>query len=205
MQTPMCLSVSLLIITLLPVAAIAQPIQKQIVNGKERSVENLRRKPTPFKVKKIKTKKGDLLLGQKRVDADDWFNGLSVVLENISGKTVVYIGAGFLFPRQNGEAGKPHPLYKSLSYGHHPSAPREAILNTQPLALKPGESFTVTLSSVDYDEVTIVLNRLEYVKSIKLIKFNLEEVYFSDGTGWAAGTWLDHYRKDRNSPIPDNN
>lgn len=203
MQVPMILSTILFLITLLPASGIAQPVQGQITNSKERTVENLRRKPTPFKVKKIKTKKGEFLLGQKRIDADDWFNGLSVVLENISGKTVIYIGAGFLFPRQRGEVGKAPPLYKSLSYGHHPSAPGGAVLTIQPLALKPGESFTVTLSAVDYDEVTAMLNQLEYAQSVKLIKFNLEEVYFSDGTGWAAGTWLDHYRKDRNSPIPE--
>ena len=201
MQPHIRLRIILFSIMLLATPSIAQQPQGQIVNGKERIVEQLRRKPTPFKVKNIKTKKGEFLLGQKLVDTDDWFNGLSVVLENISGKTVIYIGAGFLFPRQSGEVGKAPPLYKSLSYGHHPSAPGGAIPSTQPLALKPGERFTITLSAVDYDEVTTRLKRLEYAQSINLIKFNLAEVYFSDGTGWAAGTWLDHYREDRNSNI----
>jgi hypothetical protein len=201
MQTRTRLSTILLLMMLLPAYAIAQQTQGQIVNGKERSVENLRRKPTPFKVKNIKTKKGEFLLGQKLVDADDWFNGLSVVLENISGKTVIYIGAGFLFPGQGGEDGKSLPLYKSLSYGHHPSAPGEAVANTQPLALKPGERFTVTLSGIDYEEVITNLKQLKYSQSIKSIKFNLMEVYFSDGTGWEGGTWLDHYPSERNSTI----
>lgn len=201
MQTRTRFSTILLLMMLLPASGIAQQTQGQIVNGKERIVENLRRRPTPFKVKNIKTKKGEFLLGQKLVDEDDWFNGLSVVLENVSGKTVIYIGAGFLFPRQKGEVGKAPPLYKSLLYGHHPSAPGEAVANTQPLALKPGESFTVTLSASDYGEVTTMLKRLEYTQSIKLIKFNLMEVYFSDGTGWEGGTWLDHYPRERSSTI----
>jgi len=188
-------------ITLLPISGTAQPIEGRITNSKERIVEKLRRKPTPLKIKNIKTKKGEFLLGQKLIDKDDWFNGLSVVLENVSGKTIIYIGAGFLFPGQSGEGGKPLPLYKSLSYGHHPGAPGEAVLNTQPLALEPGERFTVTLSDVDYDEVMTNLKRLKYPQSIKAIKFNLMEIYFSDGTGWAGGTWLDRYREDRNSNI----
>jgi hypothetical protein len=184
-------------LTLLPTSGVAQQTQGQITNSKERIVEQVWRKPTPFKIKHIKTKKGEVLLGQKIIDEDDWFNGLSVVLENVSGKTITYIGAGFLFPGQNGEGEKSPPLYKSLSYGHHPGAPGEAVLNIQPLALKPGERFTVTLSDVDYDEVTTNLKRLKYSQSIKALKFHLMEVYFSDGTGWAGGTWLDHYREDR--------
>jgi hypothetical protein len=180
---------------------IAEQVQGQSTNSKERVVEKVWRRPTPFKVKNIKTKKGEFLLGQKLIDEDDWFNGLSVVLENISNKTVIYIGAGFLFPGQNRETGKSLPLYKSLSYGHHPSAPGQALTNSQPLALKPGESFTITLSNVDYEEIKTNLKRLEYSQSVKSIKFYLMEVYFSDGTGWAGGSRLDRYPEEGRSNI----
>lgn len=203
MQAPLRLGIVLLSITLLPTPRIAQQPQGQITNSKERIVEKVWRRPTPFKIKNIKTKKGEFLLGQKLIDEDDWFNGISVVLENVSGKTIIYIGAGFLFPGQSGEGGESPPLYKSLSYGHHPGAPGEAVLKRQPLALASGERFTVTLSEVDYDEVIANLKQLKYSQSIKAIKFNLMEVYFSDGTGWAGGTWLDRYREDRNSTIQE--
>jgi hypothetical protein len=180
---------------------IAQQVKGQSKNGKERVVEKVWRRPTPFKVKNIKTKKGEFLLGQKLIDEDDWFNGLSVVVENISNKTVIYIGAGFLFPGQNRETGKSLPLYKSLSYGHHPGAPGQALTNSQPIALKPGESFTVTLTNADYEEIKTNLKRLEYSQSVKSIKFYLMEVYFSDGTGWAGGSWLDRYPQERRSNI----
>ena len=176
--------------TLLTISGIAQQAQGQITKGEERTVEKLSRKPAPLRVKAIKTKRAEFLLGQKVVDGDDWFQGLSIVLENSSGKTIIYIGAGFLFPRRSVEVGKAPPLYKSLSYGLHPNAPDEAAQSLQPLALKPGERITVALSDSDYYEVTTNLRRLEYAQSIKAIKFNLQEVYFDDGTGWAAGTWL---------------
>ena len=207
-----CLTIALISVFLKKVVVVALPlvlaffgsaqqINGQIANGKERVVENLRRRPTPFKVKNIKTKKGEFLLGQKLVDGDDWFNGLSVVLENVSGKTVIYVGAGFLFPTQRGEVGKYPPLYKSLMYGHHPNAPEEATLNIKPLELKSGETFVITLSNADYDEVTANLKRLEYPQTIRAIKFNLMEVYFSDGTAWPGGTRSDRFSQDRNSNI----
>jgi hypothetical protein len=162
---------------------------------KERSVEKLWRKAAPLKIGTIKTKKGEVLLGEKFTDNDDWFKGLTVVIENISGKTITYIGAGFLFPRQFGDGGKAPPLYKSLDYGLHPDAPVEAAQNNQPLALKPGEKIAVTLSDVDYFEVKNNLIQLEYAFSIKTIKFNLQEVYFDDGTSWVAGTWFPRNRE----------
>lgn len=187
--------ISIFLITLLSVPGIAQQTQGQTVNAEERVVEKLSRKPAPLKIKVVKTKKGEFTSGQKFIDGEDWFRGLSVVLQNISGKTITYIRAGFLFPRRSGEVGKDPPLYKSLSYGHHPDAPDEAVLNIPPLALKPGERIVITLSDSDYSEVTTNLKRLEYTHTIKAIKFNLEEIYFDDGTGWAAGTW---FRRDPN-------
>jgi hypothetical protein len=178
---------------------IAQQLKGQHANSKERVVEKVWRRPTPFKIHNIKTRMGEFLIGQKFVAEDDWFDGLTVVLQNVSGKTVIYIGAGFLFPGQSKDTGKSLPLYKSLTYGHHPTAPGQELTNAQPIALKPGERFTLTLTKVDYEEIKTNLKRLEYPQNIKSIKFNLMEVYFDDGTGWAGGTWLDRYPEERRS------
>ena len=171
---------------------------------KERSVEKSWRKSAPLKIGAIKTKKGEILLGKKFVDSDDeWFQGLSVVLENISGKTITYIGAGFLFPREVGDVGKAPPLYKSLFYGLHPDAPEPSTINRQPLVLKPGEKIAVTLFDPDYFEVKDDLAKLEYIHSIKTIKFHLEEVYFDDGTSWVVGTWFRPNENKTRRPIQE--
>lgn len=93
-----------LVITLtLPLKAAAQEA--------ERVVEKTSRRPTPLKIRVVKTKKGEVMLGKKFVDSDeDWFKGLSIVLENVSDKTVTYVGVGLLFPRQPGDEGKPPPV-----------------------------------------------------------------------------------------------
>ena len=179
------------LIVFLSISGIAQQTPEQTTTGEERTVEKLSRKLAPLSIKVIRTKKREVLLGRKFVDNDeDWFRGLSVVLENTSGKTITYIGVGFLFPREDSGVGKAPPLYESLSYGHHPDAPSGAILNIQPLVLKNGEKITVTLTDSKYSGVKNSLIELEYPQSIKAIKFNLQEVYFDDGSGWSAGTWL---------------
>jgi hypothetical protein len=158
---------------------------------KRRSVEKLWSKLAPLKVVTVKTKKGRVSLGEKFVDNDDeWFKGLSVVLENISGKTITYVGAGLLFPRQQGNAGKAPPLYKSLNYGLPPDAPEAVALSAQPLELKHGQKITVNLADPEFFEIKNDLIELEYAPSIEAIKFNLGEVYFADGTSWVAGRWF---------------
>jgi len=157
----------------------------------ERVVEKTSRRPTPLKVKLVKTKKGEVALGKKFFDDDeDWFKGLSIVLENVSGKTVTYVGIGFLFPREDRDVEEAAPLYRDLHYGVHPEAPGSVAARTQPLLLRPGEKLTVTLLDPDYLEVREALSRLEYPHSIKAIKIHLEELHFADGSSWVVGTWF---------------
>lgn len=182
---------------------IAQQTQAQIIRKEEKVVEKMSRKLAPLEVKFIKTKKGKFLLGQKFTDEEDWFQELSVVLENTSNKTITYVEAGFLFPREDSEVGKAPPLYKTLFYGRHPSAPAGTNLSIQPLTLKPSEKIAVTLSDFDFSEVKGSLKRLDYSLSIKTIKFNLSEIYFEDGTGWIAGTWFNRVPEHSNSDIKE--
>jgi hypothetical protein len=166
--------------------------------GQDRIVEKLSRKPAPVKLKFVKTKRGKFEIGQKFLGDDDWFNGLTVTAENTSGKTIIYMGVGFLFPKPADEGiEKEPPFYKSLIYGRHPSAPSEAALSNQPLAIQQGEAINITLSGNDFNAIKALLRELNYPASIKVIKFNIEEIYFDDGTGWIAGTW---FRRDPDDP-----
>ncbi len=185
----LCLMI-IILAALSTASGIAQQTPEQADKHEERVVERLWRKPAPLEVAVIKTNRGDFLLGQKFAGDDSWFQEVSVVLENTSKKRIIYIGAGFLFPRPKSEAGKPPPFYQSVSYGHHPSAPLESNLKIQPLKLEPGKRISVNFSdSNSLSQIKAALRQLQYASSIKLIKFNLEEIYFDDGTAWVAGTW----------------
>lgn len=166
------------------------PLKSALLQEEERVVEKLSRKRAPLKIGTIKRKRGEALLGKTFTDREDWFQGLSLVLKNISGKNIVYIRGGFLFPRQTVMEKQAPPLYSSFHYGLPPFAPEETSPNAQRLVLKPGETITINLSDLDYNEITANLRRLEYTHSIKVIKFNLDEIFFDDGTSWAAGKYF---------------
>jgi hypothetical protein len=156
----------------------------------ERVVEKLSRTPGPLRIGAVKRKRGEVVLGKKFTDREDWFQRLSFVMENTSGKTIVYIRGGLLFPRQAEMNKQDPPFYHSFSYGFPPVVPQGAGAHEQPIALKPGETITFTLPDSAFDEINTHLRRLEYTHSIKAIKLNLEEIFFDDGTSWAAGTYF---------------
>jgi len=153
----------------------------------------------PVEVKVVKTKKGTMEIGRKFPDGDNWFNGLTVNVKNTSGKTIIYLGGGFLFPRPKDEVVKQSapPRYQRFMYGRHPLAPEGPAQTTQPISIKPGETFSVTISESDYISINKRLNELGYTSSIKEINFNIEEIYFADGTAWRAGSW---YQRDPANP-----
>src|SRR2546421_1064138 len=95
----------------------------------DRVITKLRRIPLPVNIKVVKTKKGDVAIGEKFPSEDDWFKQLTISVENTSGKTIIYIGGGFLFPNtENQEGGQAAPpLYHRFMYGHHPLAPVDAL------------------------------------------------------------------------------
>jgi hypothetical protein len=185
------------------------PVIVTAAQEQDRVVSKMWRKPAPLKLKVIKTRKGEVKPNQKILDGDDWFKGLSFVLENVSGKTVTYVGVGFLFPRDAEVFGKTPPLYHRLSYGQHPKAPAAALLNVSPLALRPGESITLTLSDSDYSEITNNWRKLESGRSINDIRLHLYEIYFDDGAGWVVGTWYqnssDIKERQPDSEVPGSN
>lgn len=169
------------------------------VQEQDRVVNRLRRIPLPVNIKAVKTKKGDVGLGQKFPGDDDWFRQLSISVQNTSGKTIVYIGGGFLFPNQELQPGEqaPPPLYHRFMYGHHPLAPEGAQPPDAAVGIKPGGAFNLTLPGDEFLSVKQKLRGLGYPAGIKEISVNIEEIYFDDGTAWSGGSW---YQRDPDSP-----
>jgi len=156
----------------------------------------LSRNQAPLKIGTMKRKRGEIVLGKKFTDREDWFQGLSVVMENVSGKTIVYVRGGFLFPRRVVMKDQAPPLYHSCRFGLPPFIP-EGADPAQQFILKPGETITFTLTDSEYSKITANLIRLEYAHSINVLKFNLEEIFFDDGTSWAAGKYFTRDREER--------
>lgn len=188
----------------LPPSGIAQQPSEQSNQDEERVIEKLWRKPAPLEVMQIKTGSGNFALGQKFKGDDTWYQSISIVLENTSKKRIVYVGAGFLFLRPRGEEEKGPPFYQQVFYGRHPHAPIEGNLRVQPLSLEPDERITISLADSDSSgKIKATLRQLKYAQSIKLIKLNLEEIYFDDGSAWVAGTWFRSVPEHKDDPPPE--
>jgi hypothetical protein len=179
--------------------ASTRPGNSQSADKRDRIVTKLRRGPMPVEIKSIKTKRGTVELGKNFPEEDDWFDGLTVSIKNTSGKTIIYLGGGFLFPRPEDEPSQQSapPRYHRFMYGRHPLLPDDALQTIEPINVKPGEIFNVTISGEDYRSVKQRLRELGYSASVKEINFNVEEIYFDDGTGWSVGSW---YERDPNNP-----
>lgn len=199
------ISAALFLSSLFPFSGIAQQPPEQSNQDEERVVEKMWRKPGPLEVMQIKTASGNFALGQKFAGDDTWFQTISAVLENTYNKKIVYIGAGFLFPRPQGEAEKGPPFYQQVSYGRHPQASIEGNLRIPPLSLKPDERITISMadSSISSGKINAALRQLKYTQSIKLIKLNLEEIYFDDGSAWVAGTWFRSVPEHKDDSPPE--
>jgi hypothetical protein len=151
----------------------------------------------PVEIKSVKTKRGTVELGKNFPEEDDWFDGLTVSIKNTSGKTIIYLGGGFLFPRPEDEPSQQAapPRYQRFMYGRHPLLSDDALQTIEPINVKPGEIFSVTISGEEYGAIRQRLKELGYSASVKEINFNVEEIYFDDGTGWSVGSW---YERDPN-------
>lgn len=163
----------------------------------DRVVTKFRRIPLPVNIKAIKTKRGGVRAGEKFKGEDDWFKRLTVSVENTSGKTIIYVGGGFLFPNAENQGTDPAPLYHRFMYGCHPLAPEGATTSAAAVSVRPGETLEITLPEGDFSSLRHKLDTLGYPASIKEIKINIEEVYFDDGTAWRAGSL---YRRDPDNP-----
>lgn len=192
-------SVPLLTGVLVLVSIGAWPSVSGITQSQDRTVTKFRngKLPMPLEIKAVKTKRGKGKIGEAISDDDDWFDGLTVTLENTSGKTIIYIRGGFLFfkPQERGVA-EP-PWYDTFNYGRHPGVPGTVHLTALPLSVKTGETLDITLSNSDYVSIKQRLEQFGHPASVKDIKFNVEEIYYDDGTAWIVG---DNYERDPNNP-----
>jgi hypothetical protein len=186
-----CVLILLITNASVPVSGLTQPQERTVTkfrNGKLLM---------PLEIRRIKTKKRDAKMGEPISDDDDWFDGLTLSIENTSGKTITYLGGGFLFHRpKEGRVVKPS-RYEQFMYGLHPEAPDIVRQTTLPLNLKPGEIFDITLPGSNYASIKQRLKELGYPDSIKEIKFNVEEIYYDDGTAWIVGS---NYERDPENP-----
>ena len=184
----------IVIVALLGAASIIGLTQQD----KGRSIDRQAFSNEPVKISVVKAKKGEIKLGEKFSDDDDWFKGLKVVVENVSGKPVTYVRVGVIFHRpQSQEAAPGYPYGEALTYGVDPFSPEGSDTSNQAKAIAAGKSIELALPDEIYVGTKEILKKLKFPESIKRIEVTVETVGFEDGTAWNAGQL---WRRDPGAP-----
>jgi hypothetical protein len=165
---------------------------------KERTITKEMWRTEPVKIKLIKVKGKPVGLKQKFSEEDDWLKGITINLENISKKTILYIRFEMLFPRPEGvKNSEETPVYlHPLFYGEIPP-PGEPTPSDGRKQLRPGESVELALPENDHLLIKTTLERLGYPADLTTVMLAIGDVVFDDGTKW-RGDFILH--RDPHNP-----
>ncbi|HZH31183.1 MAG TPA: hypothetical protein VEY11_10505 [Pyrinomonadaceae bacterium] len=165
---------------------------------KERSITKESWRTEPVKIKVIKVKGKPVGFNQKFAEGDDWLKGITINVENISKKPILYIRVEILFRRPQGVKNSEqtpnylHPLF----YGEIPP-PGELTHSDGRKQLMPGESVDLALPENEHLSIKTTLEYLGYPAELTKVTLAIGDVVFDDGTKW-SGDFILH--RDPNNP-----
>lgn len=157
----------------------------------------------PVRITSVKTRKGELKVGEKFKDTDGWFKGLTIRIKNVSDKPVNYVSAlvTFIRPKEQREEGR-LPFGERLTYGISPVDLNGSATPGPAPSIPPGESIELGLPETDSEEYTAMLKRLAFPDAIKRIEISLQEVGFEDGVLWSGGRFWRRDPSNLNKYVP---
>lgn len=201
MKTNLVITGSLLSVFILGITNYQTPAQRSFRSFIEQAQERVIVKKSdwnpPVKISQVKTKKGVVELDKPYSDDNDWLKGLTVRLDNHSGKDVTYLEVEVLFRRPNDTANEPPGVWH-LEYGEDPFRYQtgEPVPDIKIKPIKDGDSFEVSLSDHDFDQVNTFLRNIKY-SVVNGIEVRVMVIGFGDGTAW-TGRMM---RRDPSSPF----
>lgn len=127
----------------------------------------------PVEIVSIKLNGKEIQPDQKIKGNDDWLQGVSFTLKNISGRPIAFVNIGFEFRLPNGFV-----MY-SLAYGV--SLFRgEPRTQSSPPAIWPGESVDLVLTKQQYQSFHYVLSQAGAPRSFDIAPYYIDTVCFDN-------------------------
>jgi hypothetical protein len=161
----------------------------------EKVLKKSRLPDEPVRIIKVKNKKGELQLGRKFRDEADagWLRGLTITVENTSGRTITHLTVSLVFPPDANHATAELAYGYDFMFGVSPQDPHyEESRRRQPdRIVRHGERLDLTLSDEHYQHILNVLRNLGYPADLREVLIRIYEVGFDDGTGWLGGGTYD--------------
>ena len=156
----------------------------------ERVIEKIALRNEPLEILELRSKTNHITLGQAFLSGDDWLEGMTFRLKNVSGKALRRAELELEFPEIKMDNGT---FLLTIHCGQIPDLPdadsieMPSVQPDQTLELKFDDSTYAALSQ------RVFANRGSVTKARVLIS----TVYFADGTAWHHGFW---HRRDPNNP-----
>jgi hypothetical protein len=137
-------------------------------------------KTEPVKIQKLHAKRGEIEIGKKFDEDEDWLNDLKAIVRNTSNKVVTRIELQLSFPRPAGS--KESPTYVvSMIYGTDPSDKDFDALKE----VQPGQVAEVKLVNSNIPLIKKDLADLGYPQPVTHAELKIESVTFIDGSMWS--------------------
>jgi hypothetical protein len=151
----------------------------------------------PVKIKAVKTKGRPVPLSEKFTDDDDWLRGFSVLVSNLSNKTVTHIGIEMLFRPLGG--GQQLPAGWSLNYGPNPFHYKSQEL-MPPSTVPPvpvGDEIEIKLTDMQFENLMNFLKKAGFPEKVHIVEIRVNSIGFADGTAWSHKL----LKRDTSSPV----
>ncbi|MDQ3821210.1 MAG: hypothetical protein M3362_26505 [Acidobacteriota bacterium] len=161
------------------------------VNAHSKVIERENFPNPPFEIVELKATTRPLKFGEKFDDDEEWLKKINFKLKNNSDKAIVHIIMYLEFPET---ASTGLMMSYPLQYGQRPKV---KVVTGKPISLPKGETVSVSLTDVQYNELKRFIETRQSLNSINKVIVNVPSVYFEDGTLWSGGTM---YRPDATAP-----
>lgn len=136
----------------------------------------------PVEIVSIKLNGRDIKPGEKIRGDDDWLQGLSFTLRNISAKPIAYVAMSLRFEQPKRVVGF------GLTYGvdYSRGQPRSGA---SPLPIQPNDTVELTLTAERYTNLLEILKTAEIPRSVEVVPYLVERVSFEDDFNviWEGG------------------
>ena len=132
-------------------------------------------------------------INSKVAAGEDWLNGLTFKVKNISSKNIVYIYVSLFFPET--KAITANVVAFHLRYG---ADPRLEAASTTEKPIKPEEAAEFVISDAFYQNLKRGFGtKITPIRNINAVQIDVLRVVFDDDTGWATGAFQ---HRDPNNP-----
>lgn len=168
------------VILLIPIAA---PVSAQELRDRElKPAFDFTTIQMPVEIVSIKLNGRDVAPGEKIKGDDDWLQGLSFTLRNISEKPIAYVAISLRFEQPKRMVGF------MLSYGvdYSRGEPRSGW---SPLPIQPNQTVDLTLTKERYPNFLHILKVAEIPRSFDVAPYLVERISFEDDPNiiWEGG------------------